>query len=81
MILKSSGQNMCLVAMVSELRSSPCAVSHFRKGAHSWVRKTIGITMDGEQSSKDGVSFFRPLLMFWLYVINRLRLGCDRHHS
>lgn len=38
------------------------------KGAHSWVRKTLGINMDGEQSSEDSEIYYSE------YIIDKTSL-------
>jgi len=52
----------------------------FVLGAHSWVRKTLGITMDGEQTGQLIDTTSRPAVTFTLFFA-RLHLGRCRHHS
>lgn len=48
-------------------------------GAHSWVRKELGFTMDGEQT---GTCFLLPLVLRKLSAsFFRLRMGCSGFHS
>jgi 2-polyprenyl-6-methoxyphenol hydroxylase-like FAD-dependent oxidoreductase len=44
-------------------------------GAHSWVRKTLGIAMNGEQTGAR-ITRFGPLALA-LLIIKRLSLGSD----
>ena len=47
-------------------------------GAHSWVRKTLNITMDGEQTSQYTPSPFHVVhLSKAIFFCDRLYLGCD----
>lgn len=46
-------RNMSLELMVVSFRSAALAVrSQFTAGAYSWVRRTLGINMEGEQTGK-----------------------------
>ena len=51
-------------------------------GAHSWVRKTLGISMDGEQTGARAILISKPIL-FWLELLmnRRLPLGSRRYCS
>lgn len=50
---KSSVLSLSLEQTVSALCIHFLRTTHtsYLQGAHSWVRKTLGITMDGEQTS------------------------------
>lgn len=48
-------------------------------GAHSWVRKSLGFTMDGEQTGTGVLP--RLLTVADIYLASRLHLGCRRQRS
>lgn len=56
-----SEQMVCPLQM-RPFREGPCANGFAGdEGAHSWVRKSIGFTMDGEQTGQWLVDMKRPL--------------------
>lgn len=52
MPLKSYMRNMPSDVTVNYPIPRMCHKSHSSSGAHSWVRRTLGITMDGEQTGE-----------------------------
>lgn len=61
---KSCVPNLCLAQMVrspSATALTPKLTHTGPTGAHSWVRKTFDITMDGEQTGENMLSDYQML--------------------